>query len=311
MPRDTREPVRPAPGLARIPREIARISRVLTSTGQPTYDAHIRQFNAWLKAHDRPALPDAARDYLRTLQGYAPATIANKIAALKRGFLATYKNEARDVRFRALLREAFADLRAPKVDRKVYDENLLTLEDAQKLQAAAPPWLASFVYLLTHSGLRISEACALTRADVRSVNGVAYLRILGKGKKERRVFLPGAKLDELRAPFAGRPGAALFPTVQGNSYSRKYLWQEVDALGRAVLGRRIHPHQFRHGFATREIKKRGSVKAVSLYLGHSKTSITEEMYNHDALRPEELFAELKPQARTGRVRNGKKKKTAG
>lgn len=284
----------------------------LAPTGQPTYDTHNRQFNAWLHQHNRAALPDAARDYLRTLQGYAPATIANKIAALKRGFLATYKRAARDVRFRALLREAFADLRAPKVDRKVYDEDVLTLADARRLQAAAPPWLASFVYLLANSGLRISEACALTRADMRRVHGVAYLRILGKGAKERRIFLPAAKLDELRAPFAGRPGAVLFPTLQGRPYSRKYVWQELDALGRRVLGRRVHPHMFRHGFATREIKKRGSVKAVSQYLGHAKTSITEEMYNHDALRPEELFAELKPQARTGRGRKrNHAKKEAG
>ena len=80
--------------------------------------------------------------------------------------------------------------------------------------------------------------------------------------------------------FAGRDGGKL---------DRSHVSKAIAKAG-ALAGVKASAHKLRHTFATKQIKaNKGSVKAVSLYLGHSTTAITESMYVHDELTAKEAL----------------------
>ena len=72
--------------------------------------------------------------------------------------------------------------------------------------------------------------------------------------------------------------------------SRQYVNEKLGFFSQEYLGRPLHPHQFRHTFATKKVKENRDVKSVSLYLGHSSTSITLDMYVHTSLSPKEALS---------------------
>jgi integrase/recombinase XerC len=151
--------------------------------------------------------------------------------------------------------------------------------------------ISMIMWLLSVSGLRISELTSLRLDRIQKVNGAsAVVSITGKGRKERKIFLPVAKIQDAQDLFQGR--VYLIETLDHKRYCRKYLWREINAEGRRILGRPIHPHMFRHSWATDKIsEKKLSIKAVSLYLGHSNVSTTSEFYHHDQLAFADLFGQ--------------------
>ncbi len=81
-----------------------------------------------------------------------------------------------------------------------------------------------------------------------------------------------------------------YQTLQGQNYSRFYLWREIKNNGLRILGKSISPHSFRHSFCTNMlIQGKNSLKAVSQYVVHATTSVTADMYIHDELKPEDIF----------------------
>lgn len=112
---------------------------------------------------------------------------------------------------------------------------------------------------------------------------------MGKGKKERYVWIPLVLCRRILATFGGT--VYLFETSAGKPYSRSYVSNQIAKLGRAILGRRISAHTFRHSFATRKIKETAKIQAVSEYLGHSSVAITLSLYCHEELSEEDLSSE--------------------
>lgn len=256
--------------------------RQLSSTGQMTYDSHVRSFNRWNGGH--PVTVDSIRNFLREAsEQYAPATVASMKAGLKKAI----RSGVHDARLIAALDAAFREIKTPKADRKVYREEVLSDEETARLVEDSPEWTGLIIRTLALTGLRISELTGIRLADCRQDGKTVFVRILGKGKKERRVFLQESLFNRIRETFTGK--TFLFENRRGNPYCRKFLWREIQKHGLRSIDRPIHPHSFRHSFATNQIRRRGSVKAVSLYLGHSSTAITEGMYHHDEILPEDLF----------------------
>lgn len=120
--------------------------------------------------------------------------------------------------------------------------------------------------------------------------GVCAVRIRGKGQKERQVKVRRELVDRVRAAFRGK--AFLFERPGGGPYSRQHVSREVHVAGQVVLKRRISAHTLRHTFATLQIRKTHKVKGVSLYLGHSSTAITQDMYVHEELDLKDLALNL-------------------
>jgi tyrosine recombinase XerC len=140
---------------------------------------------------------------------------------------------------------------------------------------------------LYSTGCRISELVSLDLADVDLKNATA--RVLGKGSKERNVFLGAAAAGALREYMkrrvfhAQRQGAAmraLFINQRGGRITdRGVRFILAEYLSRANLGKRVTPHTFRHSFATHLLDRGADIRAVQELLGHASLSTTQ-VYTH-------------------------------
>ena len=137
------------------------------------------------------------------------------------------------------------------------------------------------------SGLRVSEVINLKKRDI--ITDAEILRIFGKGSKERIVPIGQSALfwiDEYLSK--SRPllvkGAltddVLFLNQRGKKLSRMGLWKIVDKyVKEAGINLNIHPHTFRHSFATHLLEGGADLRAVQEMLGHSDISTTQ-IYTH-------------------------------
>ena len=140
-----------------------------------------------------------------------------------------------------------------------------------------------FIETLWTTGLRISELTGIKLDDCTIEGNVVTVRVTGKGRKERTVYLTRAMYERICECFQGR--LFLFETGSGRRYSRSYVSNQIGKLTLKVLGRRLSAHKLRHSFATRTIRETGNVGGVSRYLGHSDVAITLRVYDHNTLSP--------------------------
>ncbi len=156
-------------------------------------------------------------------------------------------------------------------------------------------------------GLRASELVAMDVPDLSLDEG--FLRVMGKGSKERIVPVGGAAvrtLEEylLRARPHLRPKAssrvadpsALFLNTRGARLSRQTVHTIVREYG-ARVGLEIHPHTLRHSFATHMLEGGADLRALQEMLGHSDISTTQ-IYTHvDRQHVREEYLSTHPRAR--------------
>ena len=151
--------------------------------------------------------------------------------------------------------------------------------------------------LLYGSGLRVSEACALTRDDL--VSDGELIRVLGKGAKERIVPMGGAAARALKAYFDkareafARGNASerhVFLTRLGKPFTRQGVFKVVRERAAAVgiAADRISPHVLRHCFASHLLGRGADIRAIQEMLGHADIGTTQVYTHVDARR----FAEV-------------------
>jgi len=255
----------------------AESKAVLESTGNTTYDGII---NRYVETYNSSFDYEAIKEFIASArtEGKSEKTIAVYKAALKKAVtLSTL-----DMRDRAVISEAFKDIKVSKQHRGVERENLLSEEDVEKMKHFASYKHSLIIDALYKTGLRVSELLAVKLADCRKVDANYYsVSVLGKGRKVRRVFFSSSLIDGLRRAFNG--STYLIETKNGKKVSRHAVYNIVKRAGERI-GREVSPHTLRHSFATRTLLKKGkSLKAVSRYLGHSSVSITADYYIHDEL----------------------------
>jgi integrase/recombinase XerD len=136
-------------------------------------------------------------------------------------------------------------------------------------------------------GLRVSETIGLRQRDVLA--DVELVRVYGKGSKERLVPIGQSALDWIhryRMEARGRlirtadTDDMLFLNHRGKGLSRMGLWKIITtAAGTAGLSQHVHPHMFRHSFATHLLEGGADLRAVQEMLGHSDIATTQ-IYTH-------------------------------
>jgi len=134
--------------------------------------------------------------------------------------------------------------------------------------------------LMYACGLRITEASTLEVTAIDGING--FIRVIGKGNKERQVPLPQPVLAELRSPWkTHRDKRWLFPSPrQEGPISRYALWLTFKQAVRAAgITRRITPHSLRHSYATRLLESGVDIRVVQILLGHARIGTTA-IYTH-------------------------------
>ena len=177
--------------------------------------------------------------------------------------------------------------RMPKFGRHLPD--VLTTAEIDRIIAAAgaptPKGLrdSAMLEVLYSCGLRVSELVSLRMQDL--FFGEGYIRVVGKGDKQRLVPISATARDriqqylEVRRAF--RAGEEiLFLNNRGKKISRVMVFTLLrQAAQRAGIDKRISPHTFRHSFATHLLEGGASIRQVQEMLGH-ESILTTEIYTH-------------------------------
>ncbi|MDD5168231.1 MAG: site-specific tyrosine recombinase XerD [Syntrophales bacterium] len=162
--------------------------------------------------------------------------------------------------------------------------NLLLAQPGLKNAAAVRD--SAIMELMYATGLRVSEVVQL---KMNSINWqVGYLVTMGKGGKERVVPVGKSAYDLLRRYIEearpilvkARSGQTLFLNRFGTIFTRQGLWKVIKKYACMIgLGDKVHPHSFRHSFATHLLEGGADLRAVQVMLGHADISTTQ-IYTH-------------------------------
>jgi integrase/recombinase XerD len=294
-----------------------RVERGLAAATLRAYRADLEDFAAARDTgRDWARGPDAAIRYLaaRTKRGHptdpglAPTSLRRRAASI-RGF---YKFAFGDG---LIPLDVAAHLDLPRMPR--YLPETLTIEEVERLLEAAggeddphPIRLRdrALLELLYAAGLRISEALGLDREDLSLE--AAFVRVIGKGDKERLVPVGDVALSVLEHWIAGprvaalatghvQPvrGGPLFLGERGRRLARQQAWAAVKRVAAAAgLADRVSPHTLRHSFATHLLEGGADLRVVQELLGHASISTTQ-LYTHlTGERIREVYARAHPRA---------------
>jgi len=287
-------------------RELGAIRRLAPKT-LDAYGRDLDQFMTFLAGHmGGPVSLQSLKDLRgadirafmarRRSESLGSRSLARILSAL-RSFFAFLEREG------IVATEALNAVRTPKIPRTL--PKALTVIEAKKTIDTAGaleerPWVAArdmaVIALCYGAGLRISEALALTRADLEA----DLLRVTGKGGKVRMVPLIAAVRQAIDAylglcPFALAKDEPLFRGIRGGVLSPRLVQLRMEHLRGALgLPPSATPHALRHSFATHLLGKGGDLRAIQELLGHASLSTTQIYTAVDTERLLESYARAHP-----------------
>ncbi|HET7757135.1 MAG TPA: tyrosine recombinase XerC, partial [Steroidobacteraceae bacterium] len=179
------------------------------------------------------------------------------------------------------------EVRAPRVARRL-PQTLDADQMARLLEIPGGEALGvrdrALMELLYSSGLRLAELVGLDIGHVDFPDRT--VRVLGKGRRTRIVPVGRHALAALRAWLKERPGLArpqepaLFVSRSGGRLGPRSVQARVDYWARRQgLSQHVHPHLFRHSFASHLLESGGELRGVQELLGHADISTTQ-IYTH-------------------------------
>ncbi len=228
-------------------------------------------------------------------------SIARKLSSLRSFY--RYLNE-----FIGIQENPFLYVKGPKISRRIpeflfYDEMELFLSsfDLQKDVDLRNRALFEMMYAC---GLRVSEIVTLRLEDIDFIDQVVH--ITGKGDKQRIVpFYDMAKeillhyIEEVREKWIQKEKHSIvFINQRGKGLTTRgvqYLMQkQADALNMSI---HIHPHMFRHSFATHLLDNGADLRLVQELLGHSSLSTTQIYVHVSQERLKNVYIQAHPRAK--------------
>ncbi len=249
------------------------------------YESDLRQFLDYFSPPGtEPPAPSEfdvlkIREWLASLYDHklTAVSVRRKLAALR-------------VFFRFLVREGLAPmntprlLRTPRAPKKLPDvmttEQTNALLDgvaAGKLERPHPARDLAILELLYGCGLRVSELVGLNLDDIDRAE--RWLRVRGKGRKERQVPFGGKAADALEHYLEDRTSreTALFLNHRGGRLTDRGVRGIIKLYATLIAGdSSLHPHSFRHAFATHLLSDGADLRSIQELLGHARLSTTQK-----------------------------------
>ena len=223
---------------------------------------------------------------------YSASSFNKRISAARNRIRYAFKHspDFADMAKKLQLDEFLSDVKLKKINsHAVGSERVLKWEEVQKLvKETRAPKTRLFIAFLAQTGCRISEALNIELGDMKTT-GTYKIRIRGKGGKERYVHATTNLIERIKARFMGNTW--LFEH-NGSQYNRIAITGMIKTASLRVIGKEISAHVLRHSFATKQLEDGKSLKSVSSYLGHSSTSITADIYQHDSLSAEDAILDF-------------------
>lgn len=162
--------------------------------------------------------------------------------------------------------------------------------------------------LLYGCGLRITEAVKLTLDNfIYDKDNSCFLRVLGKGSKERLVPVGKYALDAIEAYISrSRPALSqkstgtttLFLNKRGKPLSRQSAWEIIQYNAkRASISANISPHTLRHCYATHLLEGGADIRVVQELLGHANVTTTQIYTKVTITTLRQVYATTHPRAK--------------
>ena len=236
-----------------------------------------RQIAAWRTLDSQHVRTFAAQSHAG---GLGPRSIQRRLSAVRTFFNYLVREGQRGG-------NAAQDIRAPKAARRLphtLDADMMTR--LLEFQPAGPLQVRdkAIMELLYSSGLRLSELTGLDLHDVDLADRTA--RVTGKGAKQRIAPVGRHAIEALRrwlgerAALAKPDELALFVGQNGRRIGPRAVQLRIRAHAlRRGLPLKVHPHLFRHSFATHLLESSRDLRGVQELLGHANISTTQ-IYTH-------------------------------
>jgi integrase/recombinase XerD len=268
-----------------------KLEKSLSKNSIDAYETDIRKFVAYLDSKKLTISPIQVQT----------KDIKNFIEWLN-GFDLNARSQARIISglkafFKYLLLENLIDsdpsglIESPKLGRKLPE--VLSIEEIDRIISAIDLSLPegqrnkAIIETLYSCGLRVSELVNLKISNLYFNDG--FIRVVGKGNKERLVPIGQKAIKEIRYYFQDRNSLSqidksseniVFLNRRGKQLSRITIFDFIKKLAvKAEIKKTISPHTFRHSFATHLIEGGADLRAVQEMLGHESITTTK-IYTH-------------------------------
>lgn len=232
-------------------------------------------------------------DYLRFMReekGYKPATVRRRIVILRKFFDWFSNATGNETPFLGLE----LDLRVPKrlprpIDRQTLQQLFLKAQPIVDVLAVTPSanrvplpvqTTGLAMRVLISTGLRVGELTRLRLCDLSGAG--SRIRVLGKGNRERTVYVTNERLlEDLHQYWCWRRANAvatdcLFLNRKGDRLTEAALRKRLRTTSEDMqLPERLTPHRFRHSAATLLIEEGVDIRVVQRLLGHASIATTE------------------------------------
>jgi integrase/recombinase XerD len=261
-----------------------QMEKGLTENTVISYRQELEKFAGYLKTHKTSHTGISENnvvDFIKVeaIKGNSLATQAHLISVLKSFY--TYLIAENKIDFNPAANIAFPKKWKilPKYLTMDQVGSLLDLPDKSKPFGRRDKAILELMYA---TGLRISEAINLKFDGLYLED--SFLRVLGKGNKERVVPF-GEKAEQFVKEYLKNGRAEILKNKQsdyvflnrnGEGLSRQGLWKIIKGYGRKLgISTNLTPHTLRHSFATHLLENGADLRSIQMMLGHSSISTTE------------------------------------
>lgn len=267
-------------------RNYLKIERAMSPNTVASYCSDIQKFAIWIDKSLHKSLDKASADdvteYVSSLSSLEKRTQARILSSL-RSFYGW-----------AVIEKYVTDnpcdlVDSPKLGRYLPDvlsvDEVTAVIDSVDVKSSYGLRDKAILEIMYGCGLRVSEVVGMKISCLYLKEG--FVRVVGKGDKERLVPIGEMAVDAVQAYVEARPAAAdtesddiLFLNRFGRSLSRQSVFKMIQRQALlAGIRKEVSPHTFRHSFATHLVENGADLRVVQEMLGHESITTTE-IYTH-------------------------------
>ncbi|MBI5647929.1 MAG: site-specific tyrosine recombinase XerD [Ignavibacteriae bacterium] len=271
-------------------RQHIALERGLSANTVDAYRGDLQRYAAWLAGlevtHTGAVSQKHVSQYLKALHdaGLAPSSAARILSALKQFHRFLLEERYADADPTVLIESPTLTKHLPMV---LTQDEVARILEAPETQTPRGLRDRSLLETLYASGMRVTELATFRLEQLHLDEEL--IRVLGKGSKERLVPLGDIAAEWLRKYLrdarpllarSARPHSIVYLNHRGGGLTRMSILTIVKKYASAAgIRSDVHPHTFRHSFATHLLEGGADLRAVQEMLGHADIGTTQ-IYTH-------------------------------